>query len=210
MYAEIAKLLLDDGKADEAEQFIRRGTKYIINTLAEDMAALIYLDFPIVVAAVQELGAILEDRIEPKDKVFFAMAVNAAREVLSPLRKTSNTRWAITINPSGEWDVTPCNDDGGLKLEELQAKVDGDFEIIGTTIYSDINEGDGVMMIINENGEKGLPVNPMATKIARIFDRNTIRGNAVLMVSYGEELKGFSEAAVKEITSRLASQKVKP
>ena len=52
MYAEIAKLLLDDGKADEAEQFIRRGTKYIINTLAEDMAALIYLDFPIVVAAV--------------------------------------------------------------------------------------------------------------------------------------------------------------
>lgn len=208
MYTAIADLLLKDGKADEAEKVIRAGTERCMWAFVDQMMSLPPQDRPIIAAALQGLGHLMAHRLTEEDKVYYEMAVNAGREILAPTHEASNTRWAITINSSGKWDVTPCNDDGGLELKELLRMVDGDIEIIGTTIYSDIDEGDGVMMIIHEDGEeKDLPVNPTATKIARIFDRDTIRGNAVLMVSYGEELKGFSEAATKEITSRLASQK---
>lgn len=214
MYKEIAKLLLDDGKADEAEEakkVIKAGTERYMWAFVDKMMSLPSQDRSIIAAALQELGHLMAHRLTEEDKVYYEMAVKAGREVLAPTHEASNTRWAITIEPEDGLSLIACNDDGGLELEELMLMIDGNIEIIGTTIYSDIDEGDGVMMVINEDGEeKGLPVNPTATKIARIFDRDTIRGNAVLMVSYGEELKGFSEAAVKEITSRLASQKVKP
>lgn len=211
MYAEIAKLLLDDGKADEAEQFIKCGTECCINALIETMVKIPPQDLPIIAAAMQEMSKLSISHLRPDDTMeIFDMAAKAAADSLAPLYKMDDTKWAITIYPDG-WGLEACRDDERLELEELQKIVGGHIEIIGTTVYSDIDEGDGVMMIINEEGKlKGLPKNAEATKIAKLYGCDAIVGNAVLMVSYGEELKGFSEAAVKEITSRLVSQKVKP
>lgn len=86
---------------------------------------------------------------------------------------------AILIKSSGATaGIFPANGTD-FKLEELQGYVDGYIEIVRVT--------DKVIMVINEDGKDVLPVNVMATVLAKaqraIFPGDYICGDVVMCPS---------------------------
>ena len=111
-------------------------------------------------------------------------------------------RYAIVIPAGKPAALLHCWPEDGLELKDLQDIVEGHIETVETMIGQGWAQEKEVtpVLIINEEGKLlGLPYNEDATLMAQITMDDEIVGNAVLMLTRGEELIGFRERAARNI-----------
>ena len=113
-------------------------------------------------------------------------------------------RYAVIIRPNEEMVLLHCWPGGSLGLKEMQDMVEGCIETVPAALAAGWTheQGVGLTLIINEEGKLlGLPVNPLATDMAGIYN-DVIVGNAILMGTRGEEFIGLTQAAAENIVKK--------
>lgn len=111
-------------------------------------------------------------------------------------------RYIIFIPADGPCRLVACDDGDSIKLETLQALVDGPIEVTESCLEPTWAREpvDCIHLIVNEEGLlRQLPDNPHATDLYAYGDRSVIVGDAVLVAARGEDLIGFSKPVCKTI-----------
>ncbi len=113
-------------------------------------------------------------------------------------------RYAILINPREEMIKLLLRGDT-MELEEMQRLVRGYIEIVPSVLgcsWAKEGEDVGIVFVINEEGKlMNLPVNELATDMSAVYN-DVIVGNALMMLTKGDELIGLTEEAADNIIEK--------
>ena len=105
----------------------------------------------------------------------------------------------VRILASQEIKVCQC-EEGPISLRTLQAFVGGKIEALAVPKPYWMDEGDALIMIVNEEGWlEGLPYNGMASMLAEESSQYLVSGDAVLVCGRGENLIGLTRDCAEKI-----------
>lgn len=107
-------------------------------------------------------------------------------------------KYLISINTDGVVRANKYEDNDIPGLEQLQAYVGGNIEVVPSMF------GDDVLILVNEEGKlDGLRYNEVASLALRSDLLDMLVGDAVLVKAVGDELCGFDEDEKNSIIDKI-------